>query len=111
MEGRAPRRRTRERKPANCGTRTPSFPAIAGFGHNLDRVVSNESVTYLVGACLGVLGLAAFCTFIVVPAITSYRRPLQRVAAVFLSFYVLAALMGIGVLLGALIIVEWPRVF
>lgn len=49
--------------------------------------------------------------FIVVPAITSYRRPLQRVAAVVLSVYVLAALMGIGVLLGALIIVEWPRVF
>jgi hypothetical protein len=28
-----------------------------------------------------------------------------------LSFYVLAALMGLGVLLGALIIYEWPRFF
>ena len=73
--------------------------------------MSNQSVTYLVGACLGVFGLAAFCAFVVVPAITAYRRPLQRVAVVVLSVYVLAALMGIGVLLGALIIVEWPRVF
>jgi hypothetical protein len=30
---------------------------------------------------------------------------------VVLSLYVLAALVGVGVLLGALIILEWPRVF
>jgi hypothetical protein len=45
------------------------------------------------------------------PAITAYRRPLERAAAVILSLYVLAALIGVGVLLGALIIVEWPRWF
>ena len=28
-----------------------------------------------------------------------------------LSVYVLAAFVGIGVLLGALIVVEWPRLF
>jgi hypothetical protein len=73
--------------------------------------VSNETVTYLVGACLGVLGIIGFCTLVMAPAITSYRRPLHRAAAVILSLYVLAALVGVGVLLGALIIVEWPRVF
>ena len=73
--------------------------------------MSNQSVTYLVGACLGVLALAAFCTFVLAPAITAYRRPLQRVAVVILSVYVLAAMIGIGIVLGALIIVEWPRVF
>jgi uncharacterized membrane protein len=73
--------------------------------------VSNDSITYLVGACLGVFGLAAFCALVVVPAITAYRRPLERVAVVVLSFYVLAALVGVGVLLGALIVVEWPRFF
>jgi hypothetical protein len=45
------------------------------------------------------------------PAVTAYRHPLQRVAAVVLSLYVLAAFVGVGVLLGALIILEWPRVF
>ena len=73
--------------------------------------MSNTHITYLVGACLSVFGLAAFCTFVVVPAITAYRRPLERVAVVVLSLYVLAALVGIGVLLGALIVVEWPRLF
>jgi uncharacterized membrane protein len=73
--------------------------------------VSNQSITYLVGACASVFGFAAFCTLVVIPSITAYRRPLERVAVVVLSLYVLAALVGIGVLLGALIVVEWPRLF
>jgi hypothetical protein len=73
--------------------------------------MSNQDVTYLVGACLGVFGLAAFCAFVLVPAVTAYRRPLERVAVVILSMYVLAALIGVGVLAGALIVFEWPRLF
>jgi hypothetical protein len=73
--------------------------------------MSNQDITYLVGACLGVFGLAAFGAFVLAPAVTAYRRPLERVAVVILSFYVLAALVGVGVLLGALIVFEWPRVF
>jgi hypothetical protein len=73
--------------------------------------MSNQSITYLVGACAGVLGLAVFCSLVLVPAITAYRRPLERVAVFVLSLYVLAALIGIGVILGAVIVVEWPRVF
>ena len=73
--------------------------------------MSNQAVTYLVGAFLGVFGLAAFCALVIVPAISAYRRPLERVAVVVLSLYVLAALIGLGVLLGALIVFEWPRVF
>ncbi len=73
--------------------------------------MSNQSITYLVGACLGVFGLAAFCALVVAPAITAYRRPLERVAVVILSMYVLAALIGVGLILGAVIVLEWPRVF
>lgn len=73
--------------------------------------MSNQSITYLVGACLGVFGVAIFCALVVVPAVVSYRRVLDRVAAVVLSFYVLAALVGVGILLGAAVVVEWPRVF
>jgi hypothetical protein len=36
---------------------------------------------------------------------------MERVAVVLLSLYVLAALIGIGVVLGGLIVLEWPRVF
>jgi hypothetical protein len=73
--------------------------------------MSNQDVTYLVGACLGVFGLAAFCALVLVPAVTAYRRPVERVAVVFLSIYVLAALVGLGVLAGAFIVLEWPRFF
>jgi hypothetical protein len=73
--------------------------------------MSNSTVTYLVGACLGVVGIAAFCALVLAPAITAYKRPLERVAVVVLSLYVLAALIGVGVLVGALIVVEWPRIF
>jgi hypothetical protein len=73
--------------------------------------VSNQSITYLVGACAAVFGLIAFGMLVMVPAITAYRRPLEKAAVVVLSLYVLAALVGVGVLLGALIVVEWPRLF
>ena len=73
--------------------------------------MSNTTITYLVGAGCGVVVLIAFCTLLLGPALTSYRTPLQRLGAIVLSFYVLAAFMGIGVLLGALVIYEWPRFF
>jgi predicted membrane channel-forming protein YqfA (hemolysin III family) len=73
--------------------------------------MSNSAITYLVGACLGVFGLAVFIALVVIPTVTAYRRPLERAAAVVLSMYVLAALVAIGLVLGAIIVVEWPRVF
>ena len=73
--------------------------------------MSNQDITYLVGACAGVFGLLAFSVLVVVPAVTADRRPLERIAAVILSLYVLAALIGVGVLAGALVVFEWPRLF
>ncbi|MGO9496871.1 MAG: hypothetical protein ACLQA5_09215 [Solirubrobacteraceae bacterium] len=73
--------------------------------------MSNQQITYLVAAGLGVLGLLAYLLLVIVPAVTAYRRVHERVLAVMLSAYVLAALVGIGVLLGAVVVVEWPRVF
>lgn len=73
--------------------------------------VSNQEITYLVGACLGVFGLTAFCALVLVPAVSAYRRPLQKIAAVILSLYVLAAMVGVGIVIGVLIVLEWPRIF
>ena len=73
--------------------------------------MSNTHVTYLVGAGSAVLGLAAFIVLVVAPAVSSYRRGWERATVIVLSGYVLAALIGIGVVLGALVIVEWPRIF
>jgi hypothetical protein len=73
--------------------------------------MTNTDVTYLVGACSAVFGLAAFIALVVAPAVTAYRRPLHRVAVVLLSGYVLAAFIGIGVVVGVVIVAEWPRLF
>ena len=73
--------------------------------------MTNQQITYLVAAGLGVIGLLAFLLLVVVPAVTAYRHVHERLLAVMLSAYVLAAFVGVGVVLGAVVVVEWPRVF
>ncbi|MFL5780322.1 MAG: hypothetical protein ACJ760_03325 [Thermoleophilaceae bacterium] len=53
---------------------------------------------------LGVAGaatLVAYGMFILVPAVGSYGRVWEKIAAGFLSLFILAALVGIGVGIGA----------
>ena len=73
--------------------------------------MSNQTVTYIVGAGCAVIALITFCTLVLVPAMTAYRRPAARLGAAVLSLYVLAAFVGIGIVLGAVIILEWPKWF
>jgi hypothetical protein len=73
--------------------------------------MSNTAITALVAACCGVAALSAFVGLIVVPTIQAYSRAWERVAAVFLSLYVLAALLGMGVVLGGVIVLNWTKVF
>ena len=60
--------------------------------------MSRLDVTYLVAGVCGLAGAAAFVGLILVPAVSAYTRSWQRVAAAVLSCYVLAAMVGIGVL-------------
>jgi hypothetical protein len=69
--------------------------------------MSNTSITYLVGACAGVFSVAVFAAWVLVPAWTAYSRAWERVAAVFLSLYVFAAFVGIGIAGGAAVIWFW----
>ncbi|HEY1689857.1 MAG TPA: hypothetical protein VGF95_13465 [Solirubrobacteraceae bacterium] len=69
--------------------------------------MSRTDVTYLVAVCAGVLGLAAYAGFILAPAWTAYTRIWERVAAAFLSLYVLVLCVGIGVGLGLAAIYFW----
>jgi hypothetical protein len=73
--------------------------------------MTNTEITYLVAACCLVFGLAAFVGLIVAPAMTAFRTFWERGAALVLSVYILAALVGIGVLAGVVIVAEWPRLF
>jgi hypothetical protein len=79
--------------------------------HNDAGALSNQTITYVVGGCLGVIGLTAFCALVLIPAVSAHRRPLERAAAVVLSLYVLAALVAVGIVVGALIVINWPRIF
>ncbi len=72
--------------------------------------MSNESITYLVGASSGVFALAAYVAFILVPAWTAYSRVWQRLAAMFLTLYVLVGFVMLGAGAGVAIVWFWDRI-
>ena len=45
--------------------------------------MSNESIIYLIGACVGVFSVALWAAFVLVPAWTAYTRWWERVVAAF----------------------------
>jgi hypothetical protein len=63
--------------------------------------MSRTAINELVAASAGVFSLALFAGLILIPAWSSYSRLWERVAATVLSLYVLAVLVGVGVV-GAL---------
>ena len=73
--------------------------------------MTNQTITYLVAAGCAGIALIAFTTLVLVPVLSSYRGVVGRVGAFLLSLYVLAAFVGVGVVVGALIIVKWPEWF
>ncbi len=72
--------------------------------------MSNSQITYVVGAGCGLVALIAFGLLVLRPAWTSYGRLWERLAATFLSLYVLAAFVGIGVGAGLVITWFWDRI-
>ncbi len=56
------------------------------------------------------LSLLAFTVLILVPALSSYGRGWEKATAAFLSFFVLAALIAVGVAAGALIVYNWSEI-
>jgi hypothetical protein len=69
--------------------------------------MSRETIIYVVAAGCGALALIAWLGLFVVPAWKSYSRWWQRIAATFLTLYVLAALLVVGALGGALVAYYW----
>jgi exosortase/archaeosortase len=69
--------------------------------------MSRTAITDLIAACAGVFSLALFAGLILAPAWSSYSRAWERVAASILSLYVLAVLVGIGVLAGLAVVYYW----
>lgn len=71
--------------------------------------MSPQTITIVVGVACGLLALAAYVGLILVPAVTSYSRAWERVAAGFLSLYVLGAFVIAGVGGGAGVVWFWDR--
>ncbi len=72
--------------------------------------MSNTSITYLVAALVGVTSLSLWAWLVLVPAYSAYGRWWQRIVAVVMSVYVLAAMLGAGGLLGALFLWYYDRI-
>jgi hypothetical protein len=67
--------------------------------------------TEIVFGIAGAVGLAGYGAFILVPAWNSYGRAWEKLAASFLSLYMLAALAGIGAVLGVAFVYLYDRIF
>ena len=64
--------------------------------------------TIAVGAG-GLITVVAYAVLIVVPAWGSYGRWWERFAASFMTLFILATLVGVGVGIGAAIVWSWDR--
>ena len=62
--------------------------------------LSDPGSTEVVAALSAPLAIAAYVGLILIPAWTSYGRWWERIAASFLTFYIVAALVGIGAAIG-----------
>ena len=62
--------------------------------------MSNETWTYIAIGAAGAVSVAVWAALILVPAVGSFTRVWERLVAVVLSLYVLAAFVLVGLLLG-----------
>ena len=62
--------------------------------------MSNQTMTYVVAGTAAGLSLIAWVALVLIPAWTSFSRVWERLVAVVLSVYVLAAFALAGALLG-----------
>ena len=63
--------------------------------------IENE---YLLFGAAGLVSLVAFVSLILMPAVSSYGRLWEKAAAGFLSLFVLAALVLVGVVIGLAVV-------
>jgi hypothetical protein len=74
------------------------------------EVVAKIPPEYLLFGGAGLLSLLAFTVLILVPAVNSYGRGWEKATAVFLSIFVLVALVLVGIVVGVVIIYFWPDI-
>jgi hypothetical protein len=72
--------------------------------------VTSTQITYVVAAICGVGVMSAFVALIAFPAWSAYSKGWERLAASFLSLFVLVALILVGAAGGAAIAYYWDSI-
>ena len=72
--------------------------------------MTSTQITYLVASVCAIGALAAFVALIAFPAWTAYSKTWERLAASFLSLFVLVALVLVGALGGVAIAYYWDSI-
>ena len=81
----------------------------AALSSTLAPVLALGTEYYLFGAA-GFLSVCAFVALILVPALGSYGRGWEKLVAGFLSLFVLAALVLVGLVIGVVIFLNWDDI-
>ena len=72
--------------------------------------MSAQTVTYIILAFCGAVGLGAYGYLIVVPALSAYGRLWEKCAALSLTLFVLIAFAGAGIAIGLVIVYYWDSI-
>ena len=70
---------------------------------------NDDQITYAVAGATALISLAAWLFLIVIPAWGSYWRLRERILAVVMSIYILAAFVGMGACAGAVFLYYYDR--
>ena len=70
---------------------------------------NDDQITYAVAGITAIVSLAAWILLIVIPAWSSYWRLRDRLLAVVMSVYILAAFVGMGACAGAVFLYYYDR--
>jgi hypothetical protein len=73
--------------------------------------VAKIGTEYLLFGGAALLSVLAFAALILVPALGSYGRTWEKATAALLSLFVLAALIGIGIAVGVVIVYFWDDIY
>ena len=70
---------------------------------------NDDQITYAVAGAAALISLCAWIFLIVVPAWKSYWRMRERILALVMSVYILAAFVGMGACAGAVFLYYYDR--
>jgi NADH:ubiquinone oxidoreductase subunit K len=73
-------------------------------------VVAKIGTEYILFGAAGLISLLAFGVLILAPAIGSFGRTWEKLTAVLVSFFVLIALLAIGIAIGIAIVYYWDDI-